>query len=302
VSWRPRFNVRGVFWRQFLRWAVLNVPAWAEPSILSFWTALFMFWHSGRRAVMHNLAAVLPGSSAFANFFRTYVVMWNFAWSISDNVRFKELRVTPDWEFSGIEHFEALQAQAGGAIILTAHMGNYDVGAQLFAETSDRKIVMIRAPEVDPRTQIHEKELHRRTVGEARVKVDFSGSASDLAIDLLHALQNGELVAIQGDRITPGIASMPATLFGKPSEVPAGPFALAMAARVPIYPLFIVRLGWRRYRLVTRAPIEVMRTRDRNEAFSRAVEQWTRELESVGRETWYQWFNFVPFYPRERAA
>lgn len=300
MSWRQRFGVRGVFWRQFLRWATINVPPWIDPPILGFWTALFvLLWSAGRRGVMHNLRAIKPGSTWIVNLFRAYRVMWNFAWTIADNVRFKELRATPDWDFVGVEHFDELRTREGGAIILTAHMGSYDLGAQLFAETTTRRIVMVRAPEVDPETRRHEEELHRRTVGDA-IKIDFSTRASELALDLLHAVQDGEIVAIQGDRVTPGISSLPATLFGKETIVPAGPFALAMAARVPIYPLFIIRLGRRSYRLLVCAPIEVRRTRDRAEAFNTAVEQWTRSLEQVIATSWYQWFEFGPFY-EERA-
>jgi KDO2-lipid IV(A) lauroyltransferase len=296
VTWFRRFLPHGVFWRHLLRFGVLNTPLWVEGPIMACWAALFLFWRSGRRGVMRNLSAIIPGSWPVTNFFRTWRVMYNFAWTIADNVRFKELRVTPDWEFAGREQFERLQSESGGAIILTAHMGSYDLGAQLFAESSRRQIVMVRAPEVDPQTRQYEQEQQGRTRAES-LKVDFSTRASDLALDLLDAVRRGELVAIQGDRVTPGISTVAATLFGQPARLPSGPFALALAARVPIYPLFIVRRGRRRYRLVVGKPIEVVRTRDRAESFNRAVGEWTRELESVIRPSWFQWFAFEPFSP-----
>lgn len=286
--------MQGVFWRQLLRFGVLNMPPWIEPVIMAFWALVFLLWGPGRRGVMRNLSAIFEGSSAARNFLRTYRVFWNFAWTLTDKVRFKEFRVAPDWEFVGLEHFRSLQSNEGGAIILTAHMGNYDVGAHLFAELSDREIVMVRAPENDPETRKFEEALDHRT-GTSALKIDFSTRASELALDLLESLRNGEIVAIQGDRVTGNISSLPATLFGKSMRVPAGPFALSMSARVPIYPLFIVRLGRRRYRLVVSAPFNVVRTRDRDEAFSRAVAEWTRELERTVRSSWYQWFAFQPF-------
>lgn len=294
VTWFRRFLVKGVFWRQLNRWAVLNVPIWIEPVIIGFWSVFFLLWGPGRRGVMRNLTAILPGSTSLANFFRTYRVFWNFAWTITDNVRFKEMRVGPDWEFVGMEHFQSLQAQEGGAIILTAHMGSYDLAAHLFAELSNRQIVMVRAPETDPQTHDFEEELHHRTASSA-LKIDFSTRASDLALDLLESLQRGEIIAIQGDRVTGGISALPATLFGKATQVPAGPFALSMAARVPIYPLFIVRRGRRRYRLIVYPPFHVVRTRDRHEAFARAVTEWTRDLEKIVRAGWPQWFAFEPY-------
>lgn len=299
MTWSRRFLVHGVFWRQLLRWAVLNVPIWLEPAAIATWTLVFLLWGPGRRGVMRNLTAILPGSTALGNFVRTYRVFWNFAWTITDNVRFKETRVQPDWEFEGLEHFERLTAEPGGAIILTAHMGNYDLGAHVFAENSTRRIVVVRAPETDPETRQYEEALHERTAAE--LKIDFSTRASELALDLLHALGRGEIVAIQGDRVTPGIASIPAMLFGKRTQLPAGPFALAMSARVPIYPLFIFREGRRHYRLITGPPFEVVRQRDRDAAFRQALEHWTRELESVLRRAWFQWFAFEP-YSEELAA
>lgn len=292
--------MHGVFWRRLLRWGVLNMPLWIEPLVLATWSAIFLLWGPGRRGVMSNLRHVLPRSTAAGNFFRTYRVFWNFANTIADNVRFKELRVGPDWEFSSNEQFEELQTRTGGAIILTAHMGNYDLAAQLFAEMSRRPLVMVRAPENDPETRRYEDELHGRTVTPA-LKIDFSTRASELALDLLHALQRGEVIAIQGDRVTPGISSLPATFFGKPARFPAGPFALAMAARVPIYPLFIVRRGRRRYQLIVGKPFEVARSRDRAASFERALAAWTEELEPVVRMAWYQWFAFEPF-AEEQAA
>jgi predicted LPLAT superfamily acyltransferase len=300
MSGLRRFAARGVFWRRTLRWAVLNIPFWLEPIVMAWWSAAFLLWRAGRRGVMHNVSAILPGSNAAANLFRTYRVFWNFAWTIADNVRFKEQRVAPDWEFVGSEHFEALQSLPGGAIIMTAHMGSYDLAAQLFAENSRRKVVMVRAPEIDPETQAFEERQQDRREG---VKIDFNTKAGELALELLHALQHGEIIAVQGDRVTPGLTVLPATLFGRATALPAGPFALAMAARVPIFPLFIIRLGRRRYRVVAYEPIEVIRRgRNRDDDFARAVNEWTARLESVIRGAWWQWFAFDPFDRQEGAA
>jgi predicted LPLAT superfamily acyltransferase len=286
---RDRFHVRGVFWREFLRFGVLNIPLWTEPIFMVCWSFFFLLWGPGRRGVMRNLSVIKPGSTALGNFFRCYRVFLNYAWTIADNVRFKTLRVIPDWEFVGWKHFEEMQSR-GGAILLTAHMGSYDLGAHLFSETSAQAIVIVRAPEEDPRTRAFDPAHSAEAL-----RIEFSTKSSELALDLLHAVRDGGIVAIQGDRVTGTIAELPATLFGVPMRVPAGPFALAMAARAPIYPVFNVRLGRRRYRLVTREPIEVVRTANRDEAFAQAVAAWTRELETILRSFWYQWFNFEPF-------
>lgn len=297
MRWWRRFLVHGVFWRQFLHWAVVNVPIWLEPMVIGWWSMFFLLWGPGRRGVMRNLAAIKPGSWAIANFFRVYRVFWNYAWTITDNVRNREQDMLPDWEFEGSEHFDELQSRGGGSIILTAHMGSYDLGARLFAEFSTRKIVMVRAPETDPDTRRYEEEHV-----DGRVQVTFNTAASDLALDLLAAIQAGDVIAIQGDRVTPGITPVETTLFGKRALIPAGPFALAMASRAPIYPLFVIRNGRRRYKLLTKAPITVTRTsRDRDADIRRGVEEWSRALEEAIAAAWFQWFAFEP-YAEESAA
>jgi len=290
-AWWRRFLVRGVFWRKLLRFGILNSPPWTEPVVMAFWSVFFLLWGPGRRGVIRNLKVIKPGSWAITNFFRCYRVFWNYAWTIGDNVRFKELRTIPDWEFTGWNHFQEMQARHG-AILLTAHMGSYDLGAHLFSETSTRRMVMVRAPEVDPET--HEFEEDHGAEG---LRIEFNTRATELALDLLQTVREGAIVAIQGDRVTGSISALPATLFGKPASVPAGPFAIALAARVPIYPVFVVRLGRRRYRLMTSPPIEIVRTNNRDDDFARAVAQWMTELERVVRECWFQWFTFEPYWP-----
>jgi phosphatidylinositol dimannoside acyltransferase len=294
-AWWRRFSVRGVVWRQLLRFAILHVPPWTEPIVMAFWSAFFLLWGPGRRGVMRNLKVIKPGSFAIANFFRCYRVFWNYAWTIADNVRFKELRTIPDWEFAGLDHFQAMQA-SNGAILLTAHMGSYDLGAHLFSETATRRIVMVRAPEEDLETREFE-EQH----GAEGLRIEFNTRATELALDLLETVREGAIVAIQGDRVMGSISTLPATFFGQATTVPAGPFALAMAARVPIYPVFVVRIGRRRYRLVTSRPIEITRSRNRDDDFARAVAQWMTELEDVVRACWFQWFTFEPYWTETAA-
>jgi predicted LPLAT superfamily acyltransferase len=175
-------------------------------------------------------------------------------------------------------------------------MGSYDLGAHLFSETSTRRIVMVRAPEEDLETREFEEEH-----GAEGLRIEFNTRATELAFDLLDTVREGAIVAIQGDRVMGSISTLPTTFFGRAAAVPAGPFALAMAARVPIYPVFVVRMGRRRYRLITSRPIEITRSRNRDDDFARAVAQWMTELEDVVRVCWYQWFTFEPYWPETAA-
>jgi lauroyl/myristoyl acyltransferase len=200
-----------------------------------------------------------------------------------------------DWEFEGIQHFDQLRDAGHGAIILTAHMGNYDLGAYLFVERIKRPMTIVRAPEQDPETQRWEQERRRQLASED-IRVDFNTEPGMLALDLIQALRERKIVAIQGDRVTPGISTFPSTLFGRRILLPSGPFALAMATQTPIHPLFVLRVGWMQYRVVTTAPFECVRTgRDRDRDIEKAIAHWSGVLQTVISKHWSKWHMFEPF-------
>jgi lauroyl/myristoyl acyltransferase len=175
-------------------------------------------------------------------------------------------------------------------------MGNYDLGSYLFARDIEKPITIVRAAERDPDTD-REARAKREQVGEQTGRMQFGEPSAELAFSLVEALQEGKVVAIQGDRAIKGVASIETTLFGRKVELPAGPFYLALTTRSPIYPLFVIRTAIASYKVITRAPIEVRRTgRNRDEDVREAVQRWTAILEEIigGHAT--QWFNFDDYF------
>jgi hypothetical protein len=195
-----------VLWRRYLDFAVTNVPFYLQPILLGCWTMLFYIIAApARRAMLANLRIIRPGSSPIANHFRAFRTLLNFAWTIAEAATYNMSRAEFTYEIEGREHLEQLGA-ARGAIVLTAHMGSYDLGAALFAQKFNREIRMVRAPEPDKQTAEHlNRSLQRAADG--AVKIDYNTAGAHLAFDLLNALRRGEIVSIQGDRAIAGVAS-----------------------------------------------------------------------------------------------
>lgn len=291
-----RLAVRGVYWRQYLDFAILNVPFYLQPVLLFVWTIFFFFFAApARRAIVHNLRFVLPGSTLLGNHLRAFQTLLNFAWTITETATYRLRQPAFTHEIEGVEFLEQL-AIAHGAIVLTAHMGSYDLGAALFAQKFNREIRMVRAPEPDDQSAQH-LQSSVQEAGKGAVKIDYNIGGSALSFDLLAALRAGEIVSIQGDRASPGVAESEGKLFGQPVRLPTGPFTLALVAQVPIYPLFIARTGYRSYRIIVREPIFVTRAaRPRAEVVAEAVQTWCGVLQNVIEQHWAQWFALVsPF-------
>jgi phosphatidylinositol dimannoside acyltransferase len=293
-NWTNRFAVRGVFWRQYLDWGTVNIPFHLYPVLHFFMTFFFFFFAApARRIVLAHLAIILPGSSRAMNYLRVFRTFHNYSWTISEAAIHKLLKEEFAYEIIGDTWLDQLGAAQGG-IVLTAHMGNYDLGAALFAQKFNREIRLVRAPEPDQRTARHVSASLEKS-GEGAVKIDYNSAGALLSFDLLNALRLGEIVSLQGDLVAGDVAEIRARLFGKEILLPNGPFVLAQVSRAPIYPLFIARSGYRSYQIIVREPIVVLRSgRDRENDIFPAVEQWCRVLEQLLRERWEQWFAFAP--------
>ena len=294
--WFRRFAVRGIYWRKYLDFGVGNVPFYLRPIIIVFWTTFFFFFAApARRAILSNLRVVLPGSTRLTNCGRAWLTLYNFAWTIADAADYKLAKTEFAYEIEGAPWLDQLAA-AAGAVLLTAHMGNYDLGAAIFAHRYAREIRIVRAPEPDEETAQHlDESLARASAGAVKIAYNTSGLA--LPFELLNALRQGEIVSIQGDRGGGQVSQREARLFGQLVRLPDGPFMLAFVAQAPIFPLFIVRTSFHRYKIIAREPIHCLRTdRSRDAAVEAAMAVWCRTLEKVIAANWSQWFSLVPIF------
>jgi len=291
--------VQSVFWRRRIDWVVLHLPAWLHPPLILLSTLIFFFVAaSARRGVVHHLAVIFPGAAAPANWLRAFAVFHDFAWTLTDSAVYRLLKKPFRYELEGGEFLDQLAAGAG-AIVLTAHMGNYDLGSAVFVEKLHRDIRMVRAPEPDSAAAAHLSQAIAESGG-GGVKVEYNSGL--LSFDLLNALRRGEIISIQGDRAMGDVAQFPARMFEHTALLPSGPIVLALTAEVPIYPIFVVRCGYRAYRFITRKPILCRRSGASREVdITAGMQRWAEVLEAMIRTYWRQWHAFTPVFSTEET-
>jgi lauroyl/myristoyl acyltransferase len=293
-SGQGRFAVESVFWRRVIDWSINHVPAIFHRPLIWIAAFLFLFFAApARKALLKNLRLNRRRSWRIIIYLRVLRVFANFGWSLTDSAVYRLKKKRFRYELENGRFLEQL-ASGKGAIVLTAHMGNYDLGAALFAERFHRKMKMVRAPEPDALSAQHvDLALQQSTAG--AVQVGYSGGGPSLAFDLLDDLRSGEIICIQGDRVVGDVARAPVKLFKREVSLPNGPFVLSLVSGTPIYPLFIVRTGYRKYKIIARAPIVCFRgAKSRDEVLAKAMQTWAGVLEEVVSEHWPQWFAFRP--------
>lgn len=298
-SWRilGPFHVTGVFWYRVHRFIVRTVPSrllWI-PGVF-FATLFFVCLRDLRAVIAANLEAVLGPCGWWERQRRIYRTIWSFGWCL--NERYERLMTSRPFhvETEAIEHWNAVAQADRGLILVTAHLGNFEVGSMLPAQLERRRVHLVREPEIDAQAQeFLESVLDRFT--QDRYTMHFQNDDPLQGMELLDALRRGEIVAVQGDRPRAGGKPIDATLFDRPFPLPPGPAALARTAEVPLLPVFVFREGRRRYRVAFRPPIRAPRTGDRAADLAAVMRQVAVEIESAIRRAPHQWFCFKRLWP-----
>jgi len=285
------FHVTGVFWFRLHQLGVKRFPGWMLWVEVSLFTTFF--WVVLRRirdAVAGNLEAVLGPCGWWQRQVRIYRTFWTFAWCLSERYERLSTRRTFAVEVQGTDGWRDLAASGRGFVLVTAHLGSWEVGSMLPASRERRRIHVVREAETDPRAQRFIEDLIRRCAGD--LYVTHFAEDPQLGMVMLDALRQGEVVALQGDRPRAGGRTAQVRLFGRPYALPIGPAALARAAGAALVPVFIFREGRRRYRCVIRPTIEVAQTADRQRDLGAALERFAADLEAAIRRRPHQWFCF----------
>lgn len=298
-SWRllGPFHVTGVFWYRFHRLVLRSIPApFLGVLAAIFTTFFFVCLRRIRAAIASNLEPVLGPCGWWERQRRIYRTMWSFGWCLSE--RYERLtterpfRIEPE----AIELWNEVARPGRGLLLVTAHLGCYEVGSMLPAQRERRRVHLVREPEADAKAQAFFENLLAGFT-QSRYTMHFQNDDALQGMELLDGLRRGDIVALQGDRPRTGSRSIDATLFGKPFPLPAGPAALARTADVPLLPVFIFREGRRRYRAVFRPPIHPSRSDDRGADLRATMRQVAAEIEWAIRRAPHQWFCFKRLWP-----
>jgi lauroyl/myristoyl acyltransferase len=280
---------------QFLR----VVPWFLEPVLIGGWTLLFFIVaRTQRRAVTANLKAMFPEWSGPHATLGAWRVFWNFAVTFVDGLRCETGTGGVDWVVEGLAHMEDLANRSEGCVILTAHMGNYDIAAPMFANRFNRTLYTVRAPEREPHAQqLREQELLGREQRHPNFRTLWNRGGNLLGVELARLLAEGNFVAVQGDRVIFDVTPMEVEVEpGLRMRLPKGPLFLAQATGAPCFPLFITRDGWRRYRVTVHPAIELPARRRGDD--TEAARIWAQTVFTTARRHWNQWFVFEPLLAR----
>ncbi len=168
------------------------------------------------------------------------------------------LRWTPErmlqqvQSIDGHEKYVAARALKRGAIVVTAHMGSFEVGLAALRNMEPRVHVVFRRDAGDRFDEIRQVLRQRLGVIEAPVEDGWG-----LWMRLRDCLMADDVVVIQGDRVLPGQKGQRVPFLGNHMILPTGPVKLAAASGAPIIPVFSVRQHDGKMKLIVEDAIDV---------------------------------------------
>ncbi len=182
------------------------------------------------------------------------------------------------------------RARGKGVLLLTAHVGNWEVGGFMLAEVQ-QPIHVVLVPDIFPGVERARRRLHERA-GVTEIRVDKSFVPT---LSVLRALESNAIVAMQGDRDFDN-TGLPIAFFGREAYFPRGPFRVAMATGATVLPAFVIRVPDGRYRAIVEEPLPIEQGGDRDAALRANMQRYVVILERSIRTYPEQWYCFYPFW------
>jgi len=200
-------------------------------------------------------------------------------------------------QVAGGAAFRELMDGPGGVILISAHVGNWELSSWCLPMVGGRPravhLVMVQAE-----LPFAQGEMDRRLRSGIHLIDPRTGIAAGLAVG--QALAAGGVVCMLADRVMPGQAAVEVPFLGHRVRMPTGPFQAAVASGAPLVPCFMLRRGRAGYDLLLGPALYVTSSRaGRAAAVTTAAATWARMLECVVRHRPLQWHNFYNYFQPE---
>jgi KDO2-lipid IV(A) lauroyltransferase len=191
----------------------------------------------------------------------------------------------------GLEYLDAALTAGRGAILLTAHAGNFELGGLLLRARGLQVHTVYKPDRFEAVERL--RENMRRQGGVVGIPVDGVGYST---LPLVKLLREGALVGMQGDRdFSLNGVSLP--FFGRDVPFPRGPWELAAMTGAPIITSFFYTDETRRFHASFGEPMHIHGGRgDRMAAIKAAMGRYVADLEALIRRHPSQWYCFYPFW------
>ncbi len=239
-----------------------------------------------RKVTMGNLSAAygdgLSPEATRRMARRVFCHICRIVFEIGWSMHLGERRFVKHFRIYGADHIRAARKKDRGVLILTAHIGNWEL---LIAAAAMMGI---------PVSAVY------RPLDLAALDLFFSDTRSrsgarlypkkEAMRGILRGLRNNEAVGILLDQHAGSSVGVPADFFGRPASTNMGLALMARRTGAPVIPAFLVREKDGLYSVLFEPEVPFINTGDSRRDILENTQLYNRALESVIRKYPEQWF------------
>lgn len=228
------------------------------------------------------------GFSKFKSFLKVYKSNFIFGQTIIDKVAISfGLGNKFTYNHDGGEVIKELLKNKKGGILISAHVGNFEIAEYFFSEIDEFSQINLVTTDNEHRAikDYLESISIKSSIKFIIIKEDMSHIFS-----INNALNNNELICITGDRYFEGSKILSEELLGKKANFPAGPFLLGSRLKVPVIFVYVMRETNKHYHLY--ASEAKFKHKDAQDL----LKKYTESMEKILQKYPYQWFNYFDFW------
>jgi KDO2-lipid IV(A) lauroyltransferase len=181
----------------------------------------------------------------------------------------------------GWKYLEQARALGKGVLVVSCHMGSYEVASAIWSATLTP--VSFFAEELEPRALFEWYRATRARLGISVLTLDHGGIRK-----VIQALREREMVITAIDRDITG-TGYPMPFFGRLAPIPLGPAAIALRLGTPLFPVCVYRLPDDTYQAEGAPLVFARNTGDARADQVRATEEVLRQIENFIRRHPEQW-------------
>lgn len=245
-----------------------------------------------RRIIIANQRQVLGGASWLRLHWQAYRVMVNVARNYHTLLRLFDLgnaEIRGLVDLRGEEHLNAALARGQGAIVLGAHMANYNVlapVAALFGPPAGAFVEPVQPPDLF--TFVSQSR--------ARTGLHLLPASREGAQAAIRLLRRNGILLVAGDRYL-GANGTIVDFFGRATLLPHGMVILALRNDTPILPATLRGLPRGRLSVQLRPPLPLVNTGRTREDLAANMRLVARALEETIGGAPEQWIVLDPVWP-----
>lgn len=193
-------------------------------------------------------------------------------------------------DIDGYEYFQQLELETKGFVILSSHIGCYEVAGYSLISKSKRFNALVFGGEKATVMKGRQEALSEHNIRMIPVREDMS----HLFI-VNEVLSNNEIMSMPADRIVGSAKVVKVNFFGETASLPAGPFSVTTMNGFDALAVNVMKISAKRYKVyVTRLSYDTQAPR--KQQMQQLANCYVEELERRVRQYPSQWFNFYDFW------